>query len=187
MSATDYFYQKFKDLIALRGFDNYTPLVIDEVIEEAIEVTAHPIESGSEINDHTIKKPTKIVCNYIFEESVLDFKSLRDIYQEIEDLQKENKLLSVRTGKKTYDNMLITNIKLTNDFNNEYVLNLTLEFTQVNLTYLQDVTVESQSVQGTQNQGAKNGQKVGSKATEQGTKGSAEKNTSSLYELSKMF
>lgn len=155
-------------------------LVIEESIEDSSELTSHPIETGSTITDHVIRKPITATMDVYFDYDILSGTSPSEIYDELIQLKESNEPFTVVFGKRTLNNMLFTSIKNTTNRDSEFALALSLSFQEVTRVELQTVSISDSSVkQG----GKKQAQGVSNAAKKQGAEDAAKKNSSGLYDL----
>lgn len=129
-------------------------VVVSEKHVDALEITEHPVEFGTAINDHAYKRASEVTmeCGFAGGGSVLDLVNLssiglrvgespREIYQQLLDLQKSRVPFDVVTGKRTYSNMLIRAIEATTDRTSENVLSCVLTLREVIMSDTQSITV----------------------------------------------
>ncbi|MFN1150086.1 phage baseplate protein [Serratia liquefaciens] len=132
-------------------------VVISEKHSDTLEITEHPVEVGSAINDHAYKRPSEVTmeCGFAGAGSLLDVfdtrniglstplnsMSPKEVYKTLLDVQARREPLDVVTGKRTYKNMLIRAIEVTTDKTSENVLNCTLTLREIILTSTTPITV----------------------------------------------
>lgn len=91
--------------------------VVIELHRDELIMTEHPVEQGSVIADHAYKVPQVVELEYGWSGSppnsfaVRTDKFLRDIYDQLLQLQKNRTLVSVSTGKRDYQSMLIQSVQ----------------------------------------------------------------------------
>ena len=113
---------------------------MDAVIKEShsarLRVTANPVESGSNVNDHAIIEPQKVtiegcVSDISLRVGQFDFLNgtgaTRSIsaWAALKSLQRGRNPFSIQTGLQTYANMLITDLQASQDKDTDQVLNFT--------------------------------------------------------------
>lgn len=103
--------------------------VIEEQHTDSLVIADHPVEQGSTISDHAYKQPSEVILTYAWsggssQNGTGDATFLQSLYQQVLQLQINRTLLSIVTGKRTYQNMLIANIYETTTFKTENVLSL---------------------------------------------------------------
>lgn len=136
------------------GFKGY--VTIQESTTDAMEITQHPVQSGSSISDHAFKKPTTLSIQIQFDTSSnipligglglvggLFGKSLSEIYQDLLDLQNPTGGTTVLTPfdvvtlKRTYKTMLISTLGCTTDKRTENVLAINVTFQEAIIVQIQ--------------------------------------------------
>lgn len=90
--------------------------VVEEVYEDRAQITAHPVERGSNISDHAYILPKQVEMRIAW----ADYKGgevnySRMKYEELLRLQAQLEPLNVSTGKRQYRDMLIEAISVTHD------------------------------------------------------------------------
>lgn len=115
----------------------------EEVATDKLVVTKHPVERGAAVSDHSYKEPStvtmrigwsdsnsltrSIVSGSLFSGSV---KSAADMYQDMLDLQVSGQRFDLVTGKRTYTDMLLTQVRQTTNQETENAVMLELEMEQ---------------------------------------------------------
>lgn len=169
-----------------RTIATFTPtLVIEESIEDSSDITQHPIEDGSVITDHVIFKPTTVTMEVYFSEDSFSGLSPKETYQQFLNLRASSEPFTITLGKRTLENMLFKSIKHTTNADSEYVLALSLEFQQIKVVTLQEVTIATPQNQqaSTQSSGKKQAQTSTNAANNDSITQTAEKNNSGLYDI----
>lgn len=100
---------------------------IEEVHEDELTITEHPVEQGATIADHAYKLPAEVVLTYVWstgshQNNTFDVSFLTSIYQQLLQLQVDRTLVQVFTGKRAYDNMLLRSVNVVTDKQAENVL-----------------------------------------------------------------
>ena len=119
-------------------------VVVSETHTDTLEITEHPVESGSNIADHAYLKPAQVKMDVGFAgggawpfdaiASMLTPPGPAEIYQQLLDLQASRTPLDVVTGKRKYQNMLIQSMEVTTDNLKENVLRATLTLREVRIS-----------------------------------------------------
>lgn len=128
-------------------------VTIEEEHTDTLTITNHPVQSGASIVDHAFKNPaelvmqvgwsnsssilTALVSGSLFGQGILD---VNDIYKRMLELQEQCELLNVVTGKRTYKNMLIKQLRLTNTVDTENALILTVTLQQIIIVQVSTTT-----------------------------------------------
>lgn len=152
-------------------------LVADVTVEERhndrLTITQHPVERTAAITDHAYKEPPIVTIRCAWSSSVIgsaltnllggDITSLGNafsqvsgavtnsrpttVYQQLLDFQNSVELLTVYTGKRKYDNMLLAEIEVITDQDSEYALQAILTFQNVILVDTQVTSTPPNSSQ----------------------------------------
>jgi hypothetical protein len=152
------------DTILLRQGRNIAGIIPDCVIEERhgdfLEVTNHPVEEGTPISDHAFKRPMElsiragwsasssfalvrdlVTGNLGGAKNDLTGNPLKDIYNQLLDLQNSMQPFSIVTGKRSYDNMLLVGIEEDTTKDTENALIVELTFREVIIVQTQSATL----------------------------------------------
>ena len=125
---------------------------------DILEATSHPVEAGASITDHSFKRPPELVlrCGWsnaslkaltgiltgIFNGGTMsraDYVS--GVYSQLLEMQEAREPVSISTGKRQYENMLITSIVVTEDQKTSQVLMVLATFTGVILVNTRSATL----------------------------------------------
>jgi hypothetical protein len=120
-------------------------IVSSEVIELPSETTDNPIESGSEVTDHIINRPTvlRMICQ-IGGSTLLNFTDRKlEGYEALKKLRDDKLPVTVVSGLETFSNMLINNITIDRNLQNATVLQFQIEFKQAKIVSSQRVDVSN--------------------------------------------
>lgn len=141
-----------------------TSLIPQVVVEERhfdqLRSTKHPIEQGAQITDHAYKEPPQLMirAGWSFAaassassttSSTTDVNYLRNLYATLLSIQEQRVLVSIVTGKRDYDDMLLESLTAITDEKTENTLIFTATFEQKFFAKTQTVTVPSASVMKT--------------------------------------
>jgi hypothetical protein len=103
-------------------------IIADVTVKEAgvdkLTITKHPVEYGASITDHAFVEPAELTLSIGFSDSGNYDGYVSDAYQALLALQATRQPFTVYTGKRVYQNMLISNIAQTTDQETEYTLNI---------------------------------------------------------------
>lgn len=132
---------------------NIAGFVADVTIEEshvdALEITQHPVEQGAAITDHAFKLPAMVTVRAGWTMSSLnalaDPNYVNEVYSQFLELQTSRVPFTVVTGKRVYDNMLVSRLTTTTDKDTENSLILTVECREIILVNTQTVSVPDPS------------------------------------------
>ena len=118
-------------------------VVIQEVHDDAVTVTQHPVEYGAAISDHAYREPSQVMMtvgwtpssllvNGVLSGSIFKgLQSLDDVYQSLLGIQRLREPFDLITGKRAYENMMITALSVTTDKDTENALIVTVTMTEV--------------------------------------------------------
>lgn len=115
--------------------DIQAQITVQEAHHDETIITEHPVERGAQISDHVYRLPSRLSLQVAWSNTVLeapDPSYLASIYSQLRGLMLTP--LTVVTGKRTYQNMLIQTIELTTDEETEYALFISLQLREVILT-----------------------------------------------------
>jgi hypothetical protein len=126
-------------------------IIADAVIEERSDdesvITENPVEVGSVSNDHAYDLPQELELTYAWaggsSQAQGQASFLNTTYSKLLTLKQAKVLLSVVTGKRQYQNMLIKGLSQTTDKDTENILLIRINLRQLNLTVTQTVTIPS--------------------------------------------
>lgn len=140
-------------------------IVADITIEERgideVAVTRHPVEKSADISDHAYSLPPRLALRVAWSPSgssaggspfgeIPDYGDpvpLQTIYDQLLAMKDAVQLIEVQTGKRLYEDMLITSIGLVTDADTENALFITLELEHIILVETQTVEVPANNVQ----------------------------------------
>lgn len=137
-----------EDAMLVYGYRNKKSIggvAIDAFVEEghdlSAQVTSYPVEDGSTINDHVIQDPDKLIirgvigATSIYGEDALENTINRpyNIYLKLEELKNNGEPITVVTGLKTYENMVIEAFSITRNAENGRSLEFTMNLIQVRI------------------------------------------------------
>ena len=138
---------------------------VREQHSDELEITQHPVETGSAITDHAFKRPSTLVLEYGWSNSSLltalagavvsgelpafsfGAQQVRQIYEQLLALQNSRVPFSVVTGKRLYTNMLMEGLSTTTDAATENALLVTATCREIIIVSTQTTTVAPQANQ----------------------------------------
>lgn len=185
----------FANLLSLPTLNNIGGITIDttieEIYEDAVEATSHPVESGAEITDHSFKRPMEIRLRCGWSDAsatallgiVGNFLSgsgsaasatggftggamaasdyVAGVYSQLLALQESRQTFSMVSGLRSYDTMLLTNLRVQRDQRTYAALMVEATCRQIIVVSTSSTTVTPQANQanpastaGVQNSGA---------------------------------
>jgi len=119
---------------------------VQEHHTDRMQITQHPVETGTQISDHAFMLPFEVSLRIGFSDSALPFLSnirvptprlfgsYLDQYQRLQDLMQARDPFNIVTGKRIYNSMLITDMEVTTDQHTENVLMIEVHCQQVIIT-----------------------------------------------------
>lgn len=97
--------------------------VVEESGRDDLQITEHPVEIGTVIADHAYKKPREVTLRWNWSNSGYYETRVQDVYQQLLALQgPPASFISITTGKRQYDNMLVVSLGVTTNNAYEYAL-----------------------------------------------------------------
>jgi len=117
---------------------------MEEVSNDDLEITKHPIQLGASVTDHAFKQPVTVTLNVMFS---ADDAPLHETYGKLLDLQAQRTPFGVVTGKRVLKNMLIKTLSQTTDAATETVLAIKLDLQEIIIVSLSIVGVPERSRQ----------------------------------------
>ncbi|HIU85204.1 MAG TPA: hypothetical protein IAC66_07565 [Candidatus Aphodousia gallistercoris] len=126
------------------------------IIEEhtdSVTVTKHPVDTGANIADHAYKNPAVVRCQFGWSDSsrlinsLLDFSIFKgmqttaDIYEFLQDLQKKRQPFALRTGKRYYPQVILTELRVSTTAESESCLLVDCTFEELLVARMQIVSL----------------------------------------------
>lgn len=139
----------------LTGESIIPDVTISEFHSDEVTVTTHPVDTGAQISDHAYKQPATVVCSFGWSNSsrllnsVLDgsifrgLESANDVYKRLLKMQEERQQLKLSTGKRVYDNVIITKIQTTTTVDTESAAIIEVTFQEILLATTRTVALAS--------------------------------------------
>lgn len=143
--------------------------IISESHSNPIRITKNPVELGADISDHAVIDPKKLNINAIVSDTPLGFAAAIEIvdtitglfgsstsenmtrstaaYNALVALSEAREPISVQTGLKLYEDMLITNITVTQDVDTSKMVDLNISLEEIIITESQIVDITSDQLQ----------------------------------------
>ena len=139
----------------LTGESIIPDVTISEFHSDEVTVTTHPVDTCAQISDHAYKQPATVVCSFGWSNSsrllnsVLDgsifrgLESANDVYKRLLKMQEERQQLKLSTGKRVYDNVIITKIQTTTTVDTENAAIIEVTFQEILLATTRTVALAS--------------------------------------------
>ncbi len=122
-------------------------VTVREVMRDEIVITDHPVERGAAISDHAFARPCEIEMQAGWSDSTGGYVGYaRDVYDALLSLQKSREPFDVTTGKRSYQNMLISSLAVQTDERSENILMVTVRIREVIIVSTQ-TTIAPKSAQ----------------------------------------
>lgn len=120
-------------------------VTLEEVHDDQLVITNHPVEQGASITDHAFKNPARLLVTIGFSNSSpnsgFDPEYVNEMYQQFLTMQIERELLDVFTGRRNYQNMLIAGLHLATQQDTENAAIIAVDLQEVLLVQTQTVAV----------------------------------------------
>lgn len=132
----------------------FADVTIEEQHNDELNITEHPVETGSPVSDHAYMNPPEVTIKLGWSESagklnsllgnsfIAGTPSLIGVYEALLTLQRNAVRLVVMTGKRLYVDMLIKSLKVTTDMESENALFVTMTLKQVVITNTQETNLK---------------------------------------------
>lgn len=129
-----------RGLIADNGVIIVPQATIEEKHSDDLEITEHPVQLGAAITDHAYKKPAELTIQMGFSNSPSYLSAsdkydnpldVNQVYAALLKLQSDRVFMTINTARRTYKNMLIKGLVITNDNRTENALFIMVQCKQV--------------------------------------------------------
>ena len=124
-------------------------ITIEEQERDELTITEHPVEQGAPIADHAFKRPSEVTIRAAWSAQKHSLNSVYGTYNTLLSWQSALNPFQLFTGKRVYNDMLISSIAVTTDQSTEYILMATITCRQIIRVSTQ--VVETKGVSGTEN------------------------------------
>lgn len=138
------------------GGDAIIPdVVISETHDDDVTVTQHPVDTGAPISDHAFAQPAIVTCvfgwsdssrliNSALDGSILKgMQTTKDVYDKLLELKNARMPLHLSTGKRKYDCVLITRLKVTTTSETESAAIIEITFQEILLAEAKTVSLSA--------------------------------------------
>jgi len=174
-----------------KGRTEIGELVLDVTLNEkhshTAETTDNPIEDGSNASDHTIQSPDQYSLEGIWTDTPLDadraeLNRSNDKYRKLVRLKEEAEPLTVVSGLRVYENMIIQSINSRDDPSTGFSVPVSVSFKESRFVSQQTEFVSAEEmaaeVQHSGSESAQRGRQPSEEASEE-----SEQESSELYDL----
>jgi hypothetical protein len=123
-------------------------VVIEEIHRDELQITQHPVETGTPVSDHAFMMPVTVEmrCGWS-NSSAQSVGYVQAVYSALQQLQQSRTPFNITTGKRQYSNMLIRSLIVRTDPDSEYTLNVIALCQQV--TIVGSATTSASNSDGT--------------------------------------
>ena len=117
----------------------YPHITMEEVHEDRLQITQHPIETGTPVTDHAFPMPytVEIRCGWS-NSTAATVGFVQAVYQQLLALQAAREPFAIKTGKRNYTSMLMASVGVKTDPDSEYILQVTVLAQQIVITNTQN-------------------------------------------------
>jgi hypothetical protein len=124
--------------------DLYPHIVMEEVHEDKLQITQHPIETGTPVTDHAFPLPYTVEIRCGWSNSTAATEGfVQAVYQQLLALQAARQPFSIRTGKRQYSSMLMASVAIKTDADTEFALMVDILAQQIVITNTQTVAAST--------------------------------------------
>ena len=134
-------------------------VVISEEHDDEVTITRHPVDTGAPIADHAYKNPAILSVRFAWSDSSSLLNTLasgstlrgisgtNEVYKTLLELMNRRSLLTVSTGKRLYQSMVITKLSTTSTAETETALICDITFEEVILVSTRTTTLDAVNAQ----------------------------------------
>jgi Dit-like phage tail protein len=120
---------------------------------QEVTITKQPVQTGAPVADHSYMQPARVELEIGMSDTMSEYRPIRNsvgpksvnAYRQFIDLQNKRSQLTLVTRLKTYENMVITTIRATDDKSTINALKATIIFEQIFPAQITSVALASQS------------------------------------------
>ncbi len=125
---------------------------VEETYNHSAQVTEYPVEDGTNINDHVVQNPDEISVNGVvgdisiyedYSQTTPPTNRAADYYAKLVDLKEKGNPVTIVTGLKVYDNMVIKSISVVRNADNGKALVFTMNLVKVRVIKSQLVVISN--------------------------------------------
>lgn len=116
-------------------------VVVYEDGDDELIITQHPVEQGALINDHAYKRPAQLRVRAGWSDAYGGYTGAgADIYAQVLALQAERRPFTVLTGKRMYQNMLVSALRTHTDSGTEFAFVADILFQEILFAQVQQIS-----------------------------------------------
>jgi len=112
-------------------------VTLEERHMDEIRITDHPVERGSMISDHAFKMPERVTIRVGYSNSTLEAfgnpNYVNEVYAQFLAMQASLEPITILTGKRLYQNMMIERLAVVTDEKTENALLMTCDCREVQI------------------------------------------------------
>ena len=129
----------------------FPDVVVEEVHQDNLTITQHPVEVGAPVTDHAFMQPYMVDLHAMWSDSSAQSSGyVQEVYNALLALQASAKPFSVVTGKRSYSNMLLRTLGIRTDDATEWALDCHASCQQIIITSTQTTSSSGGPSDGTQ-------------------------------------
>jgi hypothetical protein len=150
----------------LSGLTGYSPAMIqqgraigkiipDVAIEEShvdrVQVTQHPVAFGTPVSDHAFRMPATVTmrCGWTNSKEGASRNRVKETYDTLRDYMGRNEKkidpITITTAKRTYENMIMTELTVKTDNTQEFAMIIEAQFQEVIRVHVRKTTQPAQA------------------------------------------
>lgn len=132
------------------GLAAFPDCVVEEVGNDSLQITEHPVETGATITDHAFKKPREVTLRWSWSDSSSTYHApeqgiVLQIYNALLTLQASLAPFTLYTGKSGYSNMLLASVNQTTTKDSEFSLQVVAICKEIIIVSTSSVSIASAS------------------------------------------
>lgn len=129
-------------------------VMVSSELTYSSDVTENPVEDGFPVHDHVVCQPIKLSMVVTvsplpvtwYEKFGVDVGRIDDAASKLEQIYKERQPITIITNEKTYENMVMTECKISKNKDDGKVLKIPLEFLQIRKVEVQTTDIPEEYV-----------------------------------------
>lgn len=120
-------------------------VIVEEGSEDTLSITEHPVEKGAEISDHAIIKPKRLTLRGGVSDAGDNqngtVRRSTSFYEKLLELQASREPVQIITGRRSYDNMLIETLSVTDNKDTDGSIFVSAECREVQIVSVRTTTM----------------------------------------------
>jgi hypothetical protein len=122
-------------------------VTVENVYEDRLQITQHPVEGGATVSDHAFLQPKVIDLKVGWADGKAGYVGAsRDAYEAVLALQAEREPFDVSTGKRLYSNMLVAGVTVADDVKAKYTVLASVRCQEVRIVGANQAQISDQSI-----------------------------------------